>query len=107
MYGIFSVFHFYQRLHANNFSGGWVAVGRLLSLSAFVWLIFGAAFLIYWGYKISWIEALCVYASGFVFTTVAVSIEKLLGMRDLMYFISISSLIALPLLAFGMLSAIH
>lgn len=106
MYGFFSIFLFYQRLHAKNFSGAWVAFGSLLSISAFTWLVFGSIFLIYWGYKISWVAAICIYAISFAFTIGSVVIERLFGFRHMMVSISCTGLIALPVLGYNMLSAI-
>jgi hypothetical protein len=56
-YTLFSFFLFYQRLHLKNFGGASRLFEVLLVLSVAAATLFGIGFLLYWGYRVSWIQA--------------------------------------------------
>ena len=104
--GLFSLFLFYQKWHVKNFRGAWVGFCNLLSVSAFVWMVFGTGFLLYWGYKFSWMQALILFGIGFGTQMVWFIIEALLKIRDKFWIFSVGGLVALPILAYMMWSSL-
>ncbi len=53
-YSVFSLFEYYQTLHARTFRGSSQSFGLLLNLSAFLGMVFGLGFLLYYGYAVKW-----------------------------------------------------
>ena len=51
----------------------------ILSIFAFVGMIVGFGYLIYYGYKVSWWSPFVVFGIGLLFKFLAVFIERLLG----------------------------
>jgi hypothetical protein len=81
-YTVFSFFLYYQRLHVKIFQGSSEAFGAMLGLFALVGTIYGLGFLVYWGYKISWIQSGILLAIAYAIKLVWFLIEAKLGLRD-------------------------
>ncbi len=101
-YAVFSFFLFYQQLHLKNFQGASKAFGAALGIFAFVGMIFGLGFLMYWGYKISWLQAGILFAIAFAIKLVWFPIEAKLGLRNSYWIFSVVGFAALPLSGYFM-----
>jgi hypothetical protein len=101
-YTIFSFFLFYQQLHIKNFRGASQGFLSLLTAFAFVAMLSGFGFLIYYGYKVSWLGALAFFGISFVVKFVWFGIEAKLGLRNAASFISIAGFIGIPVCAYFM-----
>jgi len=105
-YTIFSFFLFYQQLHLKNFQGASEAFGTLLGIFAFVGMLFGLGFLIYWGYKVSWLQAAALFGIAFAIKFVWFPIEAKLGLRNSYWVFSLAGFIALPVSGYFMWAAL-
>lgn len=101
-YTLFSFFLFYQQLHIKNFRGANQGFLALLNVFALVAMVGGFAFLIYYGYKVSWLGALGLLGIALVVKFVWFGIEAKLGLRDAAPFISMAGFVAIPACAFFM-----
>ena len=101
-YAVFSFFLFYQQLHLKNFQGASEAFGAALGIFAFVGMIYGLGFLIYWGYKISWLQAGILFAIAFAIKLVWFPIEAKLGLRNSYRIFSMLGFAALPVSGYFM-----
>lgn len=99
-YAAFSFFVFYQQLHVKNFGGASQPFLLALSASALLSMLFGLAFLVYFGFKVSWLGAAGLFLISFAVKMLWFGIEAKLGIRHLAPFISISGFVGLPLLGY-------
>lgn len=102
-YALYSLFLFYQQLHIKNFRGASQGFLLMLNVFAIVTMLGGIAYLIYYGFKVSWLGALGLVGIAFFIKFVWFGIEAKLGLRDAAPFISIMGFIAIPICAFFML----
>ena len=101
-YTLFSFFLFYQQLHIKNFRGASQGFLGLLNVFALVAMIGGLAFLIYYGYQVSWLGALGLFGIALVVKFVWFGIEAKLGLSNAAPFVSIAGFVAIPVCAFFM-----
>ena len=105
-YATFSFLLFYQQLHLKNYQGESAIFGIILGAFALISMLFGFGFLIYWGYKISWIEAVTLFGIAFAVQIAWFPIEAKLGMRDSYSFFSLAGFIVMPVCAYFMWAAL-
>ena len=105
-YGIFSILVFYQQLHVKTFRGASQAFGMVLTVFAFLAMLTGLAFLIYYGYKVSWLGALGLFAIALLIKVVWFGIEAKLGIRDLAPFLSIAGFAGIPVAGYFMWASV-
>ena len=101
-YGVFSFFLFYQQLHLKNFQGASEVVGAALGIFVLVGMIYGLGFLIYWGYKNSWLQAGILFALAFAIKLIWFPIEAKLGLRNSYWIFSLLGFAALPVSGYFM-----
>lgn len=101
-YCIFGTFVYYQQLHLKNFRGASKIFKQLLTVFAFVGMIVGLVFLIYYGYKVTWWAPFIILLLGLLSMFIAVYIEKLIGTLTM----SLLGFIVWPLCAYLMFSTI-
>jgi hypothetical protein len=65
-FALYSVFVFYQQLHSKTFRGANEFFGLFLALFALAATLSGLAFLLYYGYTVSWFGAFVLFAAGMV-----------------------------------------
>lgn len=105
-YSLYSLFLFYQQLHIKNFRGTSQGFLLLLNVFSIVTMLGGIAYLIYYGFKMSWLGTLGLVGIAFFIKFVWFGIEAKLGLRDAAPFISIMGFIAVPICTFFMLKGI-
>jgi len=96
LYCLFSMFVYYQQLHARNFQGASAGFGALLSLFALVGMLTGFVFLIWYGFKVVWWAPLVLFVAGILFQFIANFIEETVGA----FALSFAGFIGWPLCAF-------
>lgn len=101
-YTLFTFFLFYQQLHVKNFQGASQGFLLLLNVFALVSMAGGFAFLVYYGYKVSWVGALGLFGIAFMVKFVWFGLEAKLHIRHWAPFISMAGFIAIPVCAFFM-----
>ncbi len=101
-YLIYSFFLFYQQLHLKKFKGASEVFSTILGLFALVGMIYGLGFLVYWGYSVSWLEAVVLFAASFAVKLVWFPIEAKLGMQNAYPIFSLLGFIAMPVSGYFM-----
>lgn len=98
-YTLFSLFGFYQKLHIKNFKGA--SQGFLLALNLFVLVatIYGLGFLLYYGYTVSWVQAILLFVVSLLIQFVWFPIEAMLRIKELHIYLSLGGFIVLPVCA--------
>lgn len=96
-YTIFSLFSFYQKLHIKNFQGASQGFLLFLNLFALASMLFGFAFLVYWGWQINWVQAIAVFAIAFAIQILWFGIEAKLGLRNAYFALSMLGFITIPI----------
>jgi hypothetical protein len=104
-YCLYSVFVFYQQLHAANFRGESQSFGLFLGVFGLLFTVGQYIFLLFYGLKISWPGAIGMFALSFLFKQAWFWIEAKLGLRSAAFLISLSGFIALPICAYFLYSA--
>ena len=102
----FSLLLFYQQLHIKNFGGASQPFFVLLYVFALVAMPFGIAFLLYFGYKVSWLLALGLFAISFAIKLVWFAVEARLGMRGVAPVLSLLGFVGIPACGYLMWSSI-
>lgn len=105
-YALFSFFLFYQQLHVKNFRGASSGLHTALSLFALAAMLCGIAFLLYYGYKVSWLGAAGLFLISFVVKIVWFGIEAKLRIRHLAPYISLAGFVGIPACAYIMWSSL-
>ncbi len=105
-YAIFSFFLFYQQLHLKNFRGASEVFEASLGIFALIGMLFGLGFLIYWGYKVSWLQAAALFGIAFAIKIVWFPIEAKLGLRNFYWLFSLAGFVALPVSGYFMWSVL-
>ena len=101
-YCLFGMFVYYQQLHSKNFRGTSKVLEMVLTISSFLGMIVGFAFLLYYGYKVVWWAPVFIFVIGMFFQFIAVIIERILGQ----FTISLVGFVAWPLFAYLMFQTI-
>ena len=92
------MFVFYQQLHARDFRGASQSFGLVLSLFAFLGMLTGFAYLIYYGWVVVWWAPIPIFILGLLSSVVGFLIERVIGKLS----ISLLGFIAWPVCAFFM-----
>ena len=101
-YSLFSCFVFYQQLHGKNFRGQSPICGLLINVSAFIGMVTGFIYLIYYGWNVVWWAPIVIFFIGLLSSFFNFFIERLLGA----YVLSIGGFIGWPICAYLMFSNI-
>lgn len=96
-YSTFSLFHYYQLLHAKNFRGSSNTFNFVLSSFGFLCMIFMYGFLIYVWYKSVWYYPLILFGIGFVLKNIFFALEAYLNIREYYWVFSIIGFVAIPI----------
>jgi len=78
-YCLFTIFVFYQQLHARDFRGASQAFGLILSLFAFAGMLTGLGYLIYYGWSVTWWVPIPIFIIGLLASFLGFLIERLVG----------------------------
>ena len=78
-YCAFGIFVFYQQLHVKYFRGASQIFGLILSLSAFLGMLTGLAYLVYYGWHVVWWAPLIIFVIGILVSMLGYFIERLVG----------------------------
>jgi hypothetical protein len=105
-YALFSLFVFYQQLHVKTFRGASQIFGTELTLFTFVAMLAGLVFLLYYGYKVSWLGALGLFCVALVVKFLWFGIEARLGLRAAAPSFSMVGFIGIPLCTHFMWAAL-
>ncbi|OKH89055.1 hypothetical protein [Thalassospira sp. TSL5-1] len=103
-YSIFSIFLFYQQLHVKKFNGSSHLMGAVLGISGLTGTIFGIVFLLFWGYEVSWYQAVALFGIAFLIQSIWFLIEAKFGIRNLYGVFSLVGLVVLPVSGYFMWS---
>lgn len=96
-YTIFNLFSFYQKLHIKNFQGASQGFLLFLNLFALASMLFSFAFLVYWGWHVSWGQAIAVFAITFAIQIIWFGIEAKIGLRNYYFTLSMLGFLAIPI----------
>jgi hypothetical protein len=99
-FSAYSIFLYYQQLHSRDFRGANELAGLALAIFALAAMLAGGAFLLYYGYTVSWLGALGLYASGLIARFIWFYIEARLGLRWAAVWISLTGFLAIPVLGY-------
>jgi len=105
-YAVFSFFLFYQQLHIKNFHGASQAFAFALNIFAFAGMLFAIGFLLYWGFSVSWWQALLLFGVSFLVKIIWFPLEAKLGLTRFYWLFSLGGFAVLPISGFFMLSAL-
>ncbi|MGA0588855.1 hypothetical protein ACO2Q2_17300 [Dyella sp. KRB-257] len=97
-YCLFGIFVFYQQLHARRFRGASQVFGLILSLSAFLGMLAGFAYLIYYGWAVVWWVPFVIFVIGLVASLLGFIVERAVGAFTL----SIAGFVGWPVCAYFM-----
>jgi hypothetical protein len=101
-YCLYSMFIFYQQLHAKHFRGASQTFLSILVLTGFIGMITGLVFLVYYGFKVVWWAPFALFGLGLAFQFVSNMIEGLIGA----FALSMIGFIGWPVCAFLMFTSI-
>lgn len=101
-YCFYSMFIFYQQLHAKHFRGASQMFLFILLFTNFIGIITGLVFLVYYGLKVVWWAPFALFGLGLVFQFVSNMIEGLIGA----FALSMLGFIGWPVFAFLMFAAV-
>lgn len=99
-YCLFSIFIFYQQLHVKNFRGSSQSFALALNISAFIALLVGLGYLIYYGWHVVWWAPVLIFVIGLVASTLGFFVERIVGSTTL----SMSAFVGWPICAYFMFS---
>ncbi|MCB1893542.1 MAG: hypothetical protein KDF48_15110 [Rhodocyclaceae bacterium] len=101
-YCAFSMFVFYQQLHAKNFKGGSQSVALALNVSAFAGMVTGIGYLAYYGWSVAWWAPIVIFVIGILASMMGMVVERMTGALAL----SLAGFLGWPLCAWFMFRAI-
>ncbi|MFI9651505.1 hypothetical protein [Guyparkeria halopsychrophila] len=78
-YCLFSVFIFYQQLHVKNFRGASEGFRFLLTISSFLGLLTGFAYLGYYGWSVVWWAPFIIFILGILAAILGGLLERVGG----------------------------
>ena len=97
-YCAFGIFVFYQQLHVKNFRGASQGFLLALNLSAFIGMLTGIAYLVYYGWSVVWWASIIIFVFGLAASTLGFLIERIVGSLAL----SLGAFVGWPVCAFFM-----
>lgn len=95
-YTIYNFFAFYQKLHVKNFRGSSQGFLLVLNIFALATTLFGIGFLIYWGWNVSWLQAIAVFVVALVIQSIWFFFEAKLGLRESYFVVSLIGFLVIP-----------
>lgn len=101
-YCLFGIFVFYQQLHATRFRGASQSFGFILSLSAFLGMLTGFGYLIYYGWVVAWWAPFVVFTLGLAASFLGFIVERIIGAHAL----SIAGFVGWPVCAYFMFTLV-
>lgn len=101
-YCLFSTFVFYQQLHLKNFRDASKGFEFVLSLFAFVGMITGFVFLVYYGWTVVWWAPVVLFVVSLFFQLIANFIERVTGP----FLLSLIGFVVWPVCAYVMFSSL-
>jgi len=101
-YVVFSFFLFYQQLHLKKFQGSSEVFQLGLGIFALLAMIYGLGYLIYWGIKVSWLQAALLFVISLGIKIIWFPIEAKLGLRNSYWVFSLLGFVALPISGYFM-----
>lgn len=106
-YSVFSLFEYYQTLHARTFRGSSQSFGLLLNLSAFLGMVFGLGFLLYYGYAVKWYLPVVLLAVSLIVDLLFfMLVEVQVGWYYFPLVMSLSAFVVLPTSGFFMIMSL-
>ena len=105
-YTMFSLLLFYQQIHIKNFGGASQGFLALLNVFALIAMLFGIAFLLYFGYKVSWLFAVALFCIALIVKFVWFAVEAKLGLRGAASVLSYLGFVGIPVCGYFMWSSI-
>ena len=99
-YCLFGVFVFYQQLHVKNFRGANQFFALALNASAFVGMLTGLAYLVYYGWSVVWWAPIAIFFIGLAASMLGFIIKRIVGPLAL----SVGGFIGWPVCAYFMVS---
>ncbi len=97
-YCAFSIFVFYQQLHVKNFRGESQKFALALNITAFVGMLTGIVYLIYYGWVVVWWAPFVIFFISLAVSFFAFSIERVISTQN----ISLLGFVGWPLCAYLM-----
>ena len=97
-YCLFSIFVFYQQLHIKNFKGASQSFALFLSISAFAGMLTGIAYLVYYGWTVTWWAPVVILITGLVAAMLGPVLERLVGA----FALSLAGFVGWPVSAYFM-----
>lgn len=97
-YCVFGIFVFYQQLHAKHFRGANQTFGLILSISAFLGMLTGFAYLIYYGWYVTWWAPIIIFVLGILASMCGFIVERVVDRFQL----SFAGFVAWPVCAYFM-----
>ena len=99
-YCLFGMFVFCQQLHVKNFRGSSQGFALALSISAFLGMLTGFAYLVYYGWCVVWWAPIVIFVIGIVASMLGFFVERIVGAAGL----SIGAFVGWPISAYFMFS---
>jgi hypothetical protein len=99
-YCLFGIFAFYQKLHVKNFRGASQGFALVLNISAFLAMLTGFAYLVYYGWQVIWWAPVLIFGIGLLASIVGLLVERIVGPATL----SLLAFIGWPVSAYFMFS---
>jgi hypothetical protein len=97
-YCLFGIFVFYQQLQVKNFQGASQKLYTALNVSAFLGMLTGIVYLIYYGWTVVWWAPAVILFIGIICGSLGVIFERLVGSLAL----SLGAFVGWPASAFFM-----
>ena len=97
-YCVFSIFVFYQQLHVKNFHGGNRSFALSLNISAFIGMLTGLVYLVYYGWVVAWWVPVVILVIGLTASLLGFLLERVVGSTVL----SLTGFVGWPVSAYVM-----
>lgn len=104
-YLTFSFFIYYQQLYAKNTSSSIRKIDFIITLFGFIGMLFQYGFLIYWGYKVSWIDSIILIVVSLLIQSIWFYAEAKFKIQSVSL-ISKVGLLAVPISGYFMINTL-